>query len=84
VGVAGQSRAQVNHPSVQLACGERGLWVECHMEEFCVKVLKFEIGNSRKLFIYIILVRQFQETLNSSTQFRFLTGNIKINGPFKN
>jgi hypothetical protein len=23
--------------------GEGGLWVECHTEEFCVKVLKFEI-----------------------------------------
>ena len=31
---------------------ERGLWVECHMEEFCVKVLKFEIVNSRKSFNY--------------------------------
>ena len=27
---------------------ERGLWVECHTKEFCVKVLKFEIVNSRK------------------------------------
>ena len=31
---------------------ERGLWVECHTEEFCVKVLKFEIVNSRKSFNY--------------------------------
>ena len=31
---------------------ERGLWVECHTEEFCVKVLKFESMNSQKLFIY--------------------------------
>ena len=31
---------------------ERGLWVECHTKEFCVKVLKFEIKNSRKLSIY--------------------------------
>ena len=28
------------------------VWVECHTEEFCVKVLKFEIVNSLKLFIY--------------------------------
>ncbi len=36
-------------------CGrsnERGLWVECHTEEFCLKVLKFEIMNSRKSFNY--------------------------------
>ena len=31
---------------------ERGLWVECHTKEFCVKVLKFEIENSRKSFNY--------------------------------
>ena len=35
---------------------ERGLWVECHTEEFCVKVLKFEIVNSRKSFNYFIRV----------------------------
>jgi hypothetical protein len=31
---------------------ERGLWVECHTKEFCMKVLKFEIVNSRKVFNY--------------------------------
>ena len=31
---------------------ERGLLVECHTKEFCVKVLKFEIVNSRKSFNY--------------------------------
>ena len=31
---------------------ERGLWVECRTEEFCIEVLKFEIMNSRKLFNY--------------------------------
>jgi hypothetical protein len=35
---------------------ECGLWVECHTEEFCVKVLKFEIMNSRKSFNYFIRV----------------------------
>jgi hypothetical protein len=28
------------------------VWVECHTEEFCVKVLKFEIMISQKLFNY--------------------------------
>ena len=45
-------RTEVNHPLVRWVCGELGLWVECHTEEFCMKVLKFEIMNSRKLFIY--------------------------------
>ena len=31
---------------------ERGLWVECHTEEFCMKVLKFKILNSWNLFTY--------------------------------
>jgi hypothetical protein len=46
---------------------ERGLWVECHTEECCVKVLKSEIMNSRK-----------QEPLNSYNQLRFFLGGLKM------
>ena len=47
--VWGRSRAEVSSITQK---DERGLWVECHTEEFCVKILKFEIVNSRKLSIY--------------------------------
>ena len=47
-----RSGGPVDNPSVRWAHGECGLWVECHTEEFCVKVLKFEIMNSRKSFNY--------------------------------
>jgi hypothetical protein len=54
VGVAGQSRAHAGRSPVgSIGMGSAsGLWVKCHTEEFCMKVLKFEIVNSRKLFIY--------------------------------
>jgi hypothetical protein len=59
---------------------ERGLWVECHTEEFCVKVLKFEIMNSRKSFNYFIgVVPRTIETAHPVTLF---PGRFK-NGPFK-
>ena len=45
-------RSRRSPPVGSIGSGERGLWVECHMEEFCVKVLKFEIMNSRKSFNY--------------------------------
>ena len=47
-----------------IGSGERGLWVECHTEEFCVKVLKFEIVNSRKSFNYFI--RAVPRTIESA------------------
>jgi hypothetical protein len=57
-----------------------GLWVECHMEEFCVKVLKFEIVNSRKLFIH------FSGVVPRAIEFvppvMLFPGRFK-NGPFK-
>ena len=61
---------------------ERGLWVECHTEEleFCVKVLKFEIVNSRKLFIYSSgVVPRTIETAQPVTLFseRFKNGLFK-------
>jgi hypothetical protein len=49
---------------------ERGLWVECHMAEFCVKVLKFEIENSRNLFNYFSgIVPRTIKTLHPSYAF---------------
>ena len=61
--------------------GERGLWVECHTEEFCVKVQKFEIVHSRKLFIYFSkAVPRTMEFVNSVS---LSHGRFK-NGPFKN
>ena len=60
---------------------ERGLWVECHTEEFCVKVLKFEIENSRKSFNY------FSEVVPRTIEFVHsvaLSPGWFKNGPFKN
>jgi hypothetical protein len=64
-------------------CGqrERGLWVECHMEEFCVKVLKFEIVNSWYLFNYFS--RIVPRTIEFVTKVTLSPGLFK-NGPFKN
>jgi hypothetical protein len=63
------------------SCGERGLWVECHTEEFCVIVLKFEIMNSRKLFIYFSGV--VPRTIEFVPPVLLVPGWFK-NGPFKN
>ena len=60
---------------------ERGLWVECHTEEFCVKVLKFEIVYSRKLFIYFSEV--VPRTIEFADSVALSPGRFK-NGPFKN
>jgi hypothetical protein len=64
-------------------CGqrERGLWVECHTEEFCVKVLKFEIVNSRKSFNYFSEV--VPRTIETAQQVMLFPGRFK-NGRFKN
>ena len=50
-------------------------------EEFCVKVLKFEIVNSRKLFNYFS--RVVPRTIESAHQVLLFPGRFK-NGPFKN
>jgi hypothetical protein len=60
---------------------EHGLWVECHTEEFCVKVLKFEIMNSRNLFIYFSEV--VPRTIETVHPVLLFPGWFK-NGPFKN
>ena len=60
---------------------ERGLWVECHTEEFCVKVLKFEIVNSRKSFNYFSGV--VPRTIEKFSPVTLFPGRFK-NGPFKN
>ena len=60
---------------------EHGLWVECRTEEFCVKVLKFEIMNSRNLFIYFSEV--VLRTIESAQPVLLFPGRFK-NGPFKN
>ena len=60
---------------------ECGLWVECHTEEFCVKVLKFEIVNSRKSFNYFI--RVVPKTIKFVHPVMLFPGRFK-NGPFKN
>ena len=51
------------------------------MEEFCVKVLKFEIENSRKSFIYFSGV--VPRTIESAHHVTLFPGRLK-NGPFKN
>ena len=60
---------------------ERGQLVECHTKEFCVKVLKFEIVNSRKSFNY------FSEVVPRTIEFvppvMLFPGRFK-NGQFKN
>ncbi len=61
--------------------GERGLWVECHTEEFCVKVLKFEIINSRKSSNYFI--RVVLRTIEFVHSVMLFPGRFK-NGQFKN
>ncbi len=60
---------------------ERGLWVECHTKEFCVKVLKFEIVNSRKSFNYFIGV--IPRTIETDHPVLLFPGRFK-NGLFKN
>jgi hypothetical protein len=51
------------------------------MEEFCVKVLKFEIVNSRKSFNYFIKV--VPKTIEFVHPVTLFPGRFK-NGPFKN
>ena len=51
------------------------------MEEFCVKVLKFEIVNSWKLFNYFI--RAVLRTIEFVIPVTLSHGRFK-NGPFKN
>ena len=60
---------------------ERELWVECHTEEFCVKVLKFEIENSRKSFNYFSEV--VPRTIETAQPVMLFPGRFK-NGQFKN
>jgi hypothetical protein len=67
--------------SMGVECGERGLWVECHTEEFCVKVLKFEIMNSRNLFNYFS--RAVPRTIEFIHSVTLSPGRFQ-NGPFKN
>ena len=67
--------------SMGMGSGERGLWVECHTEEFCVKVLKFEIENSRKSFNYFSEV--VPRTIESAHHVTLFPGRFK-NGQFKN
>jgi hypothetical protein len=64
-----------------MGSGECGLWVECHTEEFCVKVLKFEIVNSWKLSIYFsVVVLRTIESVHSVLLFpgRFKIASLKI------
>jgi hypothetical protein len=60
---------------------ERGLWVECHTKEFCVKVLKFEIVNSQKSFNYFS--RVVPKMIEFVHPVMLFPGRFK-NGPFKN
>ena len=60
---------------------ERGLWVECHTEEFCVNVLKFEIVNSQKSFNYFI--KEVSRTIEFVPYVTLFPGRFK-NGQFKN
>ena len=80
---AAESGAEVDHPSVQWAWAarERGLWVECHTKEFCMKVLKFEIVNSQKSFNYFS--RVVPKTIEFVHPVMLFPGRFK-NGPFKN
>ena len=47
-----QSGGPVDHRRFDVRWGAASVGCECHTEEFCVKVLKLEIMNSRKLFNY--------------------------------
>ena len=67
-----------HHPSVQSGAAR---WAVGHTEEFCVKVLKFEIVNSRKLFNYFSEV--VLRTIETALPVMLFPGRFK-NGRFKN